>query len=658
MSQITSFHKLLGKSVGKLSSYGRPLFRPLREKKYLRGFRSYSGRIPAFDGSYESLAALAYFLLQPFVKGFAEKNEAIVNQLQSVGDKKLDMAEVFCRSFIGAAYLISSEYKNGHAGSQHLADLLQSYRSGLLNGIDPASDMYWGNSRHLLIENSSLIIGLFLTEKILWDNFESKEKQLIADYFRGFLDTPPYHNNWLWFKVFHHLFFEKFFCEDHSKEIERYLAAIEEMYLGGGWYNDGVLKGEMNVDYYAAWGMQYYSLLFVLFAQERYKNCKTKYLSRGIEFIKSYKYYFTPGNINVPFGRSQLYRFASLSPIGLLLYLSEDFSEDLEWLKTCFSDTLNNYLKSGALDDSRFLTMGLLGPKPAVVEHYSGGGSPYWAMKAFSFLLIPKGHRFWQSECKANKLEGVYTIRPAKHVLLHDGHSEIKLLNGGSRSILYPARYNKFAYSNIFFSDYNDKKPFADNTMLLRTRFGLKWYGFGKTIQSQCEEGICSFEWKPEKLDNVRIKTVLFGFPAGYFFFHEIRSDRLLWLKLGGFILPDEANAVVTEQSDSLRIKDRKNQKSCGLTIGPSDVGLRVFKVKCSNKTPLKREGTCPVFIGQLSSGTYPGLVTGWIWTSQTADNINRPTLHFNNGGVRIMGKEVKNITKGLDLSRFNGKYW
>ena len=57
-----------------------------------------------------------------------------------------------------------------------------------------------------------------LTKNVLWDNYDKKEKELIINYFKSFLDLEIYQNNWLWFKIFHYLFLEKFNDVDYSTE--------------------------------------------------------------------------------------------------------------------------------------------------------------------------------------------------------------------------------------------------------------------------------------------------------------------------------------------------------------------------------------------------------------------------------------------------------
>ena len=602
------------------------------ERKYFLTYECYDDNIPFVGNTYESWAEVAYFLIDPLID--PNKNGAYLKipglQL-SCHSRKIETIEAFSRSFIGAAYLLKGAERSGHTKS--LVRLQRYYMSGLIAGVDPGLDSYWGKADHLVLENCSLIIGLLLNKSVLWDKFSCLQKNLITNYFRKFLSASYYENNWLWAKVMHLLFLEITGGEDGFEKIMGLLDVLEQMYLGDGWYADGIPDKELHVDYYSAWAMQYYSLVFTILAPDRYVEYKKRYLDRAAQFVKSFQYFLSPGNIHVPFGRSQLYRFAAVAPIGLLLSQREDIGVDLSWLKTCVIDNVNTFLKSGILDRNGFLTMGLYGPNPNILETYSGSGSPYWAMKAFSFLMIPQEHRFWRTKANRTPVRGVYTIESTKQMLLHDGSSEVKLVNIGSKNKSHSSKYNKFAYSNVFLADYDDEEPFPDNSLLFKC--SDKWRGFGGTIQASCTNNICSMVWHPEKYDKVKVASFFLGFPDGYVFIHKITSMFDLHFLLGGFIINLNGELEITMEDSSCTIMSSEGESSMsGLEICINTGSHSKFHTRSTNSTPTGQQGECPVFEGTLCGEKKGHVIGGWVWTSLNSERPAVPELIFRRDSV------------------------
>ena len=581
----------------------------IRKWMYFKTFKPYSGIIPYIDNSYDSLVGLVYFLLNPIIKKTKHSYLPRIFALQSIG--RMDGIEAFCRSFIGAGYLISAEKKRGKL-NKTLDNLIGYYAQGILQGTDPASAQFWGDNRHLLVENTSIIIGLFNTEDIIWNVYSSNEKECVLGYIRKFLKKDFYENNWLWFIIFHFLFLERMGGEDHSNEIERLLNKIEQWHLGDGWYSDGNPADGIHVDYYSAWAMQYYALAFVLHASDKYKNKKRIFLERGIEFIKTYQYFFIAGATHPPYGRSQLYRFAAIGPIGLLLAIQDKLDIDLDRLKVSLSDNLKAFFQKEILDSDGFLTMGFYGPCPDVLERYSGSGSPYWAMKAFSLLLIPENSAFWDP-CEIHQNEEVViTIKSIKQVIVHNRSSEIKLFNAGVISKDYPSKYNKFVYSNLFLGDYSKRELFPDNTLLIRRQ--VKWYSIGKIISSYCESGVCRIQWSPEIIDDVLIKTLIAGFTDGYFFVHKFSCPFALTFKLGGFLLEDDANVEFNINECSTILRNNLSRRSSLLYVAMPFDGT--MSVEATKNTINGQRYSCPIYSGSIPFNTTEPTIAGWVGTS------------------------------------------
>jgi hypothetical protein len=105
------------------------------------------------------------------------------------------------------------------------------------------------------------------------------------------------------------------------------------------------------------------------------------------------------------------------------------------------------------------MSMGFLRPCADMLEHYSCGGSPYWATKAFNLLMIPPADPFWKTPEAPLPIQlGNYSrpIKKAGILLVGDkrtGH--VQLVNGKSYHDKpeYNDKYTKQAYSSVFSYD-------------------------------------------------------------------------------------------------------------------------------------------------------------------------------------------------------------
>jgi hypothetical protein len=103
--------------------------------------------------------------------------------------------------------------------------------------------------------------------------------------------------------------------------------------------------------------------------------------------------------------------------------------------------------------------MGYLRPCAGMLEHYSCGGSPYWATKAFNLLMIPPDDPFWKAKELPLPIHQGDFARPlprAGMLLVGDkatGH--VQLINQKSYHDKpeYNDKYTKFAYSSVFSYD-------------------------------------------------------------------------------------------------------------------------------------------------------------------------------------------------------------
>ena len=486
-------------------------------------------------------------LWEPTLNKFSKGNARvqITGPQISANGKKSDGYESFARTFIGVAFYLHQKQESiVRLSNGEKIDIAEIYRKGIVNGTNPKHHEYWGKikSKQRLVENASIALGLLLTRQHILCRFSKEERHNLTKWFSTNVVKDFPMNNWQWFKVFHYLLLEEIECGIDENDMKETLIRLEHPYQGNGWYSDGMSTLECHYDYYVPWAMHFYSLLFAYLAGNKYGKWKKRYIARAKKFMSDYQYFFTPGNPPPLYGRSQTYRFASLAPWGVSLLLN-CCDVDYSWLKRSAVDTVNTFLERGATRSDGILTMGYYNEFTPILEKYNGPGSPYWAFKGFSLLLLPEKHPFWK--VKTEKVEPkkvVYSIPITKLMLTHDGNSQIVMLNAGSSNAGRAIKYNKFAYSNIFLPNFGGNP--VDNALLLKSEKDFLWRQRGRIIENSCNGNVCELKWIPNKIDQTIVKTILIGRHDGYVIFHRIYNMYPLLFQSGGFAIAQDNKEI------------------------------------------------------------------------------------------------------------------
>jgi len=366
-----------------------------------------------------------------------------------------DELEGFTRSFIMAGPWLSGSSDGAFEIEGKRYDVADFYRRGILSGTDPKSPEYWGDvtdyAQHL-VEMASLAFSLYLSKNLIWDSFSEKEKRQVADYLYSCTRVKYHRNNWLLFNVVTNTVLKKLDMRYSQEQIDENINFCDSMYLGGGWYRDGDVN---RIDYYNAWAFHYYYLIWAMLDGDSKPEVAAKHRERINDFFGSF-IYFVSGDGSVPvFGRSMIYRFAYLSPFVLAWKLGYlDAKPGL--VRNLCNSTFKFFFSKEILTEENFLGMGFTRPCAEMLEHYSCGGSPYWACKAFNIFLIHPDDPFWQEGEEELPIEkGSYhrALKEAGLILVGNRESgHVQLVNQKSRhdNPDYNAKYTKFAYSSIF----------------------------------------------------------------------------------------------------------------------------------------------------------------------------------------------------------------
>jgi len=366
-----------------------------------------------------------------------------------------DELEGFTRSLIMSGPWLHSSKTGAYSWQGAKVDVASFYRKGILAGTDPKHPEYWGDivdyAQHL-VEMAALAWGLYLSKDLIWDKFSPAEKKQVGGYLFQCTKVKYHHNNWMLFNVVTNAVLKKLGMPFSQEQIDANLLACDNMYIGEGWYRDGKIN---RIDYYNPWGFLYYYLIWVILDGESKPDIAEAHRERTRQFTRQLRYFYA-GDGSVPcFGRSMIYRFGFLGPVALGQHLG-CLDIPAGEVKTLCNGVMKFFFSNEILTEQNHLSMGFLRPNAEILEHYSCGGSPYWATKAYNLLMIQPDDPFWK--VKEEKLPihlESYSVplRSAGLLLTGDkktGH--VQLINQKSYHDKpeYNAKYTKFAYSSIF----------------------------------------------------------------------------------------------------------------------------------------------------------------------------------------------------------------
>jgi hypothetical protein len=340
-----------------------------------------------------------------------------------------DGIEGFARTFLLAAFRIAG------ANGQGVGRLLDRYAAGLAAGSDNSKKRGWPDitdCSQQMVEAAAIAVALHETRAYLWDNLDSRTQDDIRAWLGGFTGKRTFQNNWILFQVVTGQFLKSVGGRYDDAEIEHGLDAIEDWYVGDGWYTDGAGQ---NFDYYIGWAMHLYPLLWARIAGPDGADRASVYKRRLRDFLGQYQYFFGADGAPVHQGRSLTYRYAAVAPLWLG-ELADSTPLTPGQTRRLASGAVRHFTERGVPDSSGLLTLGWYGTHLPSTQRYSGPGSPYWAGKAFLGLLLPADHPAWtdREQPGPNDQSDQTAAMPAPGFLLHSTAHDgiVRLLNHGS----------------------------------------------------------------------------------------------------------------------------------------------------------------------------------------------------------------------------------
>ena len=239
-----------------------------------------------------------------------------------------------------------------------------------------------------------------------------------------------------------------------------------------------------------------------------------------------------------------IYRFGFLSPLALGQHLGcLDISPGE--VKTMCNGAMKFFFSQEILTDSGHLSMGFLRPCAEMVEHYSCGGSPYWATKAFNLLMIPPEDPFWKAtEAPLPIHQGNYAkALPSAGLLLvgdqKSGH--VQLINQKSYHDKpeYNDKYTKFAYSSVFSYEARQiYKNFNCDNVLQFSEDGINFRQRWAMETLHCVDGFAASKYPIHEVDPSRHHPHSILVKGDFMInLHQIQATKPLVFKEGGYAL-------------------------------------------------------------------------------------------------------------------------
>jgi hypothetical protein len=504
---------------------------------------------PTLD-PYRHWQSQARALLVPLTKLFQPGRASLpIRGPASANGANADRLETFARPLLLAAHYLQSAPEAGSEAFR--ANVAQWFREGLVAGTTPSSPEAWGpdaNYHQLHVEMGLLCIALQIAPDQLWTPLTRAEQDQIAHWLSsarhsGYVDNNHY------FMGIHILDFLRAHGYGRSGDtaiVDTYFERLEFMHRGNGWFQDGINQA---FDYYNAYAFNFYGLWWAHLHGNQNPARAERWREWARSFTRDYEHFFAASGEHAAFGRSITYRFNSIAPFGLSV-LENCTDLPLGRIRRLCTRNLDFFLQQPIYQEQGCLSVGWTDRFDASAELYTGAGSPYWAAKGFSPLLLPPTHGFWQAPeepLASERGDRAHVIAPAGLVVRSTG-GEVEILNAGSQvshtNLRYGAwKWSKTAYRTgtsftCAFPAQTNWSP--DSALTLQLPDG-RVFGRHSTIATELAETHVAYSWAlgyaPDQV-NVGVDTLVWWRAGWLLQLHRFEARQPVTLRLGGYALP------------------------------------------------------------------------------------------------------------------------
>lgn len=464
-----------------------------------------------------------------------------------------DRLEAFARPLLLAAHYLQSAPENAPDGTdaEFRARTAAWFREGLVAGTKIGGPEYWGpdsNYSQVHVEMGLLCLALQIAPAQLWTPLARAEQDQVAHWLSSARHTGYVDNNH-YFMGIHLLEFlhaQGYGQPGDAAQIDAFFDRLEYLHRGNGWFQDGI---NQSFDYYNAYAFNFYGLWWAHLHGGRNPTRARRWREWARSFTRDYEHFFAASGEHPAFGRSITYRFNAVATFGLTVL--EDCTDlPLGRIRRLCTRNVDFFLRHPIFQDQDCLALGWLDRFDASAELYSGAGSPYWAAKGFSPLLLPPQHEFWRAPeepLASERGDHTRVIAPAGLVVRSTG-GEVELLNAGSQISSTNLRYGAWKWSKTAYRtgiSFTCAFPAqgnwsADSALVARLPDG-RIYGRHSTVAVDLKETHLAYRWAlgfaPDQF-NISVDTQVWWRAGWLLQIHRFDAWQPAELRLGGYALP------------------------------------------------------------------------------------------------------------------------
>lgn len=443
------------------------------------------------------------------------------------------------------------------------------YQAGLDHGTDPAHPEYWGDTKdydQCFVEMAAIACAILEVPEKAWEPLNPEARTHLA----AWLGTINHHElpncNWLFFRVLVNLALRSVEMPWDPALLEQDLQNAESWYIGDGWYSDGSPEVKPQRDYYIPWALQYYGVLYSVFAAKEDPERAARFRQRAMEFGSQFMTWFDADGAALPYGRSLTYRFGQCAFYSACIWAGLE-PLPLPVMKGIIVRNLQWWMSKPIFDRSGVLTVGYCYPQFFMSERYNAPGSPYWGLKTFIVLGLPDNHPFWTAEAAPLPVQPGVTELPAAHLLMQrtpDGQvnayapAEVEQNEHGQ----FAEKYGKFVYSTRFgFSasrSYAELAQAAPDSMLAFL-IGGQIFVRRHSQSFAVQDGKMVSTWSP--FEGITVTTEVEPTEQGHIRRHTVVSDRACTAWDCGFAVAKFAPGFAARAEDRTALVTNDRQR-------------------------------------------------------------------------------------------------
>lgn len=403
-----------------------------------------------------------------------------------------------------------------------------------------------------LVEFGALGMCMFIIPEVLWEPLTVSQKENLKSLMISYGDGPTYESNWNFFNTFILSFFKSRGYQVNEALLEKYVSRLLAHYRGDGWYNDNPA-----FDYYSMWAFQLYGQIWShYFGEQYYPEYAKQFEANFKDMFKSYPYMFERDGHMIMWGRSILYRFASIGPLAFS-GLVADSELNYGWYRRIASGALLQFLQRPDFLAEGVPVPGFYGPFDPCVQGYSCRGSVYWTAKAFLGLLLPESNPYWN----ATENEGVWEtmekdrvynrFQQGPQILItnypNSGASEIRAWAHvhlvSTNSDRAGENYNRLAYNTAFpwMKDGNNGEVAMDYVV---KNGNEQWEPLRLYTFKKYADGVFYRDAVLQTNKKIQFRLADITIPNGILRVDKVISPLNTEIRLGHYALPEKENPI------------------------------------------------------------------------------------------------------------------